>query len=566
MRIAILGGGPSGLYMLKRLIESSRTDIRITIIEKNNQLGAGMPYSKDGACKEHITNVSGNEIPVFVTGVQEWIATLPKETLQHYGIDPDKFNDYKVMPRLLFGQYLEAQGKLLLQQAKQEGIYTEVLYNSRVTDVADDPKQHIIKVEVNGSKHYTFDHVIICTGHIWPKKYEGLIPGYFDSPYPPAKLNIKANHPIGIKGASLTAIDAVRTLARFNGSFTHEASGKLKYQLSDEVPAFRLVLHSRNGLLPAVRFHLESSYLSEESVFSQEEISKNRSLNDGFLSLDYVFDKNFKALIHQKDPVFFEHIRYMRIEEFVEAMMELRERLDPFLLLKAEYDEAATSIRRRESVHWKELLAVLSYTMNYPAKYFSAEDMQRLQKILMPLISVVIAFVPQSSVEELLALHAAGILDLVNVGNDSTTEPCENGGAVYNYTDEEGVQQSYHYPVFVDCTGQPHLSYEDLPYKSLVADKTVSPARLQYRNTATGRTAMEQGKATVEHDERGNYYLRVPGIAINDCFQVTDTYGSANPRLYVMAVPFIGGYNPDYSGLDFCETASEKICTQLLSS
>jgi hypothetical protein len=26
-----------------------------------------------------------------------------------------------------------------------------------------------------------------------------------------------------------------------------------------------------------------------------------------------------------------------------------------------------------------------------------------------------------------------------------------------------------------------------------------------------------------------------------------------------MAVPYIGGYNPDYSGLDFCEEASEKI-------
>jgi hypothetical protein len=26
-----------------------------------------------------------------------------------------------------------------------------------------------------------------------------------------------------------------------------------------------------------------------------------------------------------------------------------------------------------------------------------------------------------------------------------------------------------------------------------------------------------------------------------------------------MAVPFIGGLNPDYSGLDFCDTAAEKI-------
>jgi hypothetical protein len=27
----------------------------------------------------------------------------------------------------------------------------------------------------------------------------------------------------------------------------------------------------------------------------------------------------------------------------------------------------------------------------------------------------------------------------------------------------------------------------------------------------------------------------------------------------MMAVPYIGGYNPDYSGLDFCDAASTNI-------
>ncbi len=62
-RIAILGGGPSGLFMFKRLVEAGRTDIEVTIFEKKNRLGSGMPYSADGASDEHITNVSGNEIP-----------------------------------------------------------------------------------------------------------------------------------------------------------------------------------------------------------------------------------------------------------------------------------------------------------------------------------------------------------------------------------------------------------------------------------------------------------------------------------------------------------------------
>lgn len=55
------------------------------------------------------------------------------------------------------------------------------------------------------------------------------------------------------------------------------------------------------------------------------------------------------------------------------------------------------------------------------------------------------------------------------------------------------------------------------------------------------------------------YYLRVPGIAINDYFQVVDDYSAFNERIYVMAVPFISGFNPDYSGLDFCDAASSAI-------
>lgn len=32
----------------------------------------------------------------------------------------------------------------------------------------------------------------------------------------------------------------------------------------------------------------------------------------------------------------------------------------------------------------------------------------------------------------------------------------------------------------------------------------------------------------------------------------------------MMAVPYIAGYNPDYSGLDFCEAASKFIVESIL--
>lgn len=557
-----MGGGPSGLFMFKRLVESKRTDIDITIFERKKRLGEGMPYSAEGANDEHITNVSGNEIPLLVTPLADWIKTVSKDTLDKFHIDPKRFNEYKVLPRLLFGQYLTAQFDLLQKQARETGIPYEIHYNSAVTDIIDHPDKETVTVKIADEEQFEFDQVIICTGHNWPHQHEGKVPNYFDSPYPPVKLALKLDHPVAIKGSSLTAVDAIRTLARHNGTFNKDQNGWLSYTLLEDSPNFKLILHTRNGMLPAVRFHLEDSHLSNNSLLTKEQIAAHIAANNGFLSLDYIFEKDFKEPIRAKEPEFYQRIKDMSLEEFVADMMELRERLDPFQLLKAEYAEAEKSIKRKESVYWKEMLGVLSFALNYPAKHLSAEDMQRVQKTLTPLISIVIAYIPQSSSEELLALHQAGVLELIPVGDESRVEAEPKGGATYHYNDEKGSEQAVYFNTYIDCVGQPHLAFEKFPFKSLLSNRTISPARVKFRSAEEGQKAMAEGKS-VSQDVNGDYYLKVSGITINDHFQVVDDYGAFNDRIYIMAVPYIGGYNPDYSGLDFSEEASSTIIKRL---
>lgn len=561
-KIALLGGGPGALFAYKRLVES-QTDFEIDIFERKTKLGAGMPYSEEGACIEHITNVSDNEIPEIVNSIEDWIETVPQTTLSKFQIDREAFNQYHVLPRLLFGQYLTAQFKLLQEQAERSGIVTRVHLGSNVTDIIDWPELGTVQVEVDGQGFKDFDSVIICTGHNWPIKHEGEIPGYYDSPYPPSKLQKTFNHTIAMKGSSLTAIDAIRTLARNNGSFQKNEEGKLAFIASEESPKFKIVMHSRNGLLPAIRFHLDEPQLSGDSLLTEEEIAKNREENNGFLSLDYVFEKNFKEGFLKKDPKFYKKISDMKIEHFVELVMDMREGKEPFQLFREEYAEAEKSIEERESIYWKEMLAELSFTMNYPAKYLSAEDMLRLKEVLMPLISVVIAFVPQSSCEELFALNDAGKLDIVSVGPDSTVVPKKEGGIVYKYTDEQGKAHAINYKTYINCVGQPHLSYEDLPFKSLLVKKTVSQAVIRFKDNEAGAKELKEGNDLVVCNSNGDYFLKVSGITINDDFQVVNEYGIENERIYIMAVPYIGGYNPDYSGLDFCEEASKCIVEKL---
>ena len=121
-RLAIVGGGPSGLFVLKRFLKSNSINWVTHIFEKTAEIGPGMPYSKAGANKEHVTNVSDNEIPELVTDIREWIKHQSPESLRQMGVDPADFHEYKVLPRLLFGKYLAHQFKYLRDAAKNLGI------------------------------------------------------------------------------------------------------------------------------------------------------------------------------------------------------------------------------------------------------------------------------------------------------------------------------------------------------------------------------------------------------------------------------------------------------------
>lgn len=558
-RIGILGGGPSALFLFKRLVESGNTDISVTIFERKNVLGAGMPYSSEGALNEHITNISANEIPEILKSFKSWVTDA---ALKKYGLNKATFNEYRVLPRLLFGKYLSSQFDEQILLAKSTGIECQILHGCEVADVIDLPKLDIVTVVDSNYNKYDFEHVIICTGHNWHKNLEGRVAGYYDSPYPPSKLVQKFNHPIAIRGTSLTAIDAIKTIARNNGVFRLNVENELEYHLHPDSKNLRIVMHSKNGLLPAVRFHTEDPHLKNPNVLTEEEIKQHILENDGFLSLDFIFEMNFKRLLRDKQPNLYERVKDYSVEQFVQTIMELREELDPFILLKAEMAEADKSIKTEQSVFWKELIGILSFEMNYPAKYFSAEDMIRLKRVLMPLISLIISYAPQDSVEELLVLHKMGILDIVAVGEQSEVGVDQEDRIYYKYIDSNGVKHCKFYTTFVDCIGQRQLSVADIPFRSLVNDQVVSAARLKFRDPENAIPLLETHPIILGAD--GNNYLTVAGVAINDHFQVLDAYNSYNDRIYIMAVPYMGGYNPDYSGLDFCEAASLKIVSRML--
>ena len=236
-RIALIGGGPSALSILKKALRfcfqqlddndsvNGRASPHLTfdIFERNTALGKGMPYSKDGASWEHITNISSDELAPFDETLLEWLRQQSSEYLAKYQIEKTKLHEKHVVPRLLFGEYLQAQFCELIGRCRAAGIHVNVHLQCNVLDIkpstadensperASSPErvgslernnspERVGSPERNNSPEPTntdsrtgtniltdtgwvtgFDKVVICTGHIWPKTHEGKVKGYFDS-------------------------------------------------------------------------------------------------------------------------------------------------------------------------------------------------------------------------------------------------------------------------------------------------------------------------------------------------------------------------------------------------
>ncbi|WP_263603338.1 FAD/NAD(P)-binding protein [Chryseobacterium sp. PET-29] len=560
--IGIVGGGPAALFVVKHLISEDIYPQTLYIFEKNTRIGAGMPYSQEGAAKEHVANVSANELPELPETFSSFIQRKPYPHHPDFS-DYRNINEYKVIPRLILGDYLEEQFKILLNTARKKGVTVKVFTETTVIDIRK--KDHLFEIITGGDDIYECSATIICTGHHWPKKFEGNKNGWYDSPYPPSKFSSPTNYPIAIRGTSLTAVDAIKTLARINGTFS-EKDNEMTYTLHENSSNFSLTLFSKRGYLPALRFHSEGSAFSEGWIMSQEEIYEYKEKNGGFVDLNYVFERNFKQPLRKKNEKFYNEIKDLTIEQFVEKMLALREELDSFELFKAEYYEAQKSIERHQTIAWKETLSAFSYAINYPAKHFSAEDMIRMKKTLLPLISVIIASLPQSSYREIIALYNQGLISLVSVDDESHVEPHQEEGAIYHYTDHHsGEAKSDHYRMYVDAVGQQPVQFNDIPFETLREEGLISSGYLKFKDTSTGKMQFEEGNKKILKIEPENYYLRVDGLNINDYFQALDYYGRATQNLFIMTVPYIAGLNPDYSGLDFCDTAGKRVATCLKS-
>lgn len=562
-RLAVVGTGPSALYLLQNMVAHAATlrdpPLEISFFEKSAYVGAGMPYNLETTDHHHQSNISSEELPALPETFADWLRNLSDKALCDYGIDREEISDSAIYSRLALGGFFRAQFRTLVERCHQLGWAVAVHERSEVVDIGAAPDKARVWLEDDGGKRHCFDRVVIATGHVWPRD-DVIADGYYRSPWPIYKLLPGAedeffNFEVGLLGASLSAFDVVNTLAHWHGQLIRTEEGQLVYQLNSGAEGFQLVLHSSRGLLPHLQYEQVEPMRAIYRHASRREIL--HAVDDsGFLRLDAYFDQICRAplLAAARKDQYSPLVELLEDPsagwtEFVEFLSGAHDCGDAFERLREELPKAIDSVRGDHPIHWKETLDDLIYCLNYHTELLAAEDHVKLHAEIMPFLFSVIAAMPLHSARVLLALRAAGVIRMVKGKVEVVSVEGQHGRTIIEVDDGDGVEAKS-FRMFVDCRGQSVTEVDDYPFPSLIEQGYVVPARARLADPAA---MADEAKIFREGQRR---YYQNGGVWIDSSHRLLNAGGLADSRLYDLSYPHVMGVRPYSYGLQACnETA-----------
>jgi hypothetical protein len=568
--LAIIGSGPSCIYLLKQLLENLDAGrglfSGVVVFEKQKRLGMGMPYSPETTDRYNMSNISSEELPELMRAFADWLRDQDASRLGEWGIEPGQVREDEVYPRLALGAYFEAQFAELAEALESRGLPVYTHAPCKIVDVRDE-KDGITLLEDSG-REFRFGRVVIASGHCWPEDDEPER-GYYASPWPIRKLlpvqEELFNFTIGTLGASLSAFDVLASLAQRHGTFSGEGRD-LAYHLHPEAEGFRVVMHSEDGLLPHLQFGQEEPLRKIHRHVSEKELLALRDAS-GFLRLDTYFDRVCRPVLIDAfekngkcDLAEFLRAPKVGFVEFAERMTETHDYTDAFEGMRHELKEAEASHEQNQPIHWKEKLDDLMYTLNYHAHLLPAEDHLTLQGQVLPFVMNVIAALPLSSAYALLALHNAGCLHLKP--GRAKMEDAAPGEKTTKVTvtdpDDENRKDECEYRLFINCAGQKPLEMDEFPFASLRDAGRIRAARAPFQEPKAQKDVPEHKQEKLfREDDR--WFYENGGIDVSTGYAVIGQDGRTSRRIYDIAFPHIAGERPYSYGLQACNDTARLL-------
>lgn len=534
--IAFVGAGPTTIYTLCALINEATSPATVAIYEAQPRAGLGTPYRPGWNDPAMLSNIASIEIPPIEETLIAWLERQPRARLVRLGIDPEGIDEHAFYPRLALGEYFLDQFNALIDRARQRGFTVEIVPNCRVEDIAAEESglRLSLKPARGEPASRMFDRVVLATGHQWPAEPE-VRPGYFLSPWPASALQRIAAAEVGIRGSSLTAIDAAVALACANGSFIETDGAPVDYRINPGAEAFRMTMMSRKGLLPEADFYHPVPY-EPLSICTPEAIE--RLIADGRSDLlERAFDL-FKRELEKADPTYAVRVGLtdLELDDFADRYFAERVAADPFEWAATNLAKARANFERRFTVPWRYAILRMHEVLALIVPHLDEEALDRFNHLLKPVFVDEYATVPHLSIERLLALCRAGRLDVVALGRSHRvdTRSGERGAIVTI----DGVQR--HYPYFVDATGQRPLGIERFPFQTLI----------------------EQG-VVCEEDEREDEGPK--GVTVDEQFHPASGHPAAE-RLFCLSIPFILARHPFIQGITSSHEMGAIVGSELARS
>lgn len=544
-KIAIIGSGPTGIYTLKGLI-GSVVPVSITIFESEAEPGKGTPYHPDLNDRGMLSNIASIELPRICETLVEWLTGQSDNELQRLGVERTAIGEREFYPRVVLGEFLHAQFLQLIAMGEAKGHSIEVKAAHRVLDIELRKSDIRLSVAATDSEpaEFAFDHVVMATGHDWAETTE-IKPGYFLSPWPAPILKTIPACKVGILGTSLSGIDALITVSTAHGLFLLDEQGDLQYRPLPDTQGYHATMMSRKGVLPEADFYCEIPYRPLQICTERAVDELIRNHRHGLL--DAIFDL-FKTELVSCDPDYSASIglSLLTVETIASAYFHRRETTDPFSWAARNLAEADANKKSRYTVEWRYAILRMHEVIAHAIPHLDADDLKRFHKHFKTVFVDDYATVPHESIRRLLALHRAGKLDILALGNESDIDNTGvERGAVVRFDDN-----SLQFDAFIDATGQHGLSARDIPFPTLLDQGVL-------------RKAATAAALSLEGDD--DAIVRTGGVDLDEQFRPVFEADLSN-NLYCGSIAFLLHKLPFVQGITSARDIGETIWKAILET
>jgi uncharacterized NAD(P)/FAD-binding protein YdhS len=402
-----------------------------------------------------------------------------------------------------------------------------------VTEIDADDGGLRLTVEPRRGEPYArrYDRVVLATGHQWPEEPE-VRPGYFLSPWPATALQRILPMPVGIRGSSLTAIDAAVALAVAHGQFIETEGAAIDYRVHPGAEGLHITMMSRKGLLPEADFYYPIPFEPLSICTTEAVAALIASADDALLERSYDL---FRAELSAADPGYAARVGLdgLALEDFGERYFADRVAADPFEWAERNLAEARANFARKHTVPWRYAILRMHEVLAAIVPHLDEASLDRFNRFLKPIFVDEYATVPHLSIERLLALHRAGRLDVIGLGGSHriNTHGAEPGAIVTI----DGARKAF--PAFIDATGQRPLAASAFPFQRLLQQGVV-------RDTADEDAASARG------------------IAVDEKFHPISDH-PARARLFCLSIPFILERHPFIQGITSSHEMGGIVGTEL---